>query len=53
VALLGCISNNRSYDDLALHTTAPDLADRLSVRVFDLETLIAVKERDPGGKIQK
>jgi len=48
--LLGTIGNNLSYPDLLPHSVEMDVGDGISVRVLDLETLIAIKEELGGEK---
>jgi len=43
--LLGNIGNGHSYLDLLPHANSTDVGDGTTVRVLDLETLIAVKKR--------
>jgi len=43
--LLGAVATGDSYDDLAGHSTSLDLGNGLSVRVLDLGSIIAIKER--------
>jgi predicted nucleotidyltransferase len=42
--VLGTIGRNMSYGDLLPHTVEMDLGQGLSVRVLDLQTIIALKE---------
>ena len=44
LVVLGSIGKGRSYPDLLPHTTVETITPELSVRVLDLETLIATKE---------
>src|SRR6185369_14308855 len=44
VDLLGSIGQNLGYPDLLPHSREFEVADMVSVRVLDLETIIAVKE---------
>lgn len=48
--LLGTIGNNLAYEDLVPRSVELDVAEGLSIRVLDLETLIAVKEELGGEK---
>jgi predicted nucleotidyltransferase len=48
--LLGSIGNAHSYLDLLPHANSTDVGDGITVRVLDLETLIAVKEEVAGEK---
>lgn len=42
--VLGEIGHGRSYEDLLSHTIAVNIDPEFSVKVLDLETLIAIKE---------
>jgi hypothetical protein len=42
--LLGAIGSGRTYADLFPYTTLLDIGDDISVRVLELEVLIAIKE---------
>lgn len=48
--LLGSIGNAHGYLDLLPHAISTDVGDGITVRVLDLETLIAVKEEVAGEK---
>ncbi len=48
--LLGSIGNAHGYLDLLPHANSTDVGDGTTVRVLDLETLIAVKEEVAGEK---
>ena len=48
--VLGSIGRSRTYEDLLPHTVEIDLGNDLSVRVLNLETLIAIKEEVGGEK---
>ena len=48
--LLGSIGNAHGYLDLLAHANSTDVGDGTTVRVLDLETLIAVKEEVAGEK---
>ena len=50
VDVLGTIGTGLTYEDLLPHTTAMAIADGLSVRVLNLETLITIKEQLGGEK---
>jgi hypothetical protein len=48
--LLGSIGKAHGYLDLLPHANSTDVGDGTTVRVLDLETLIAVKEEVAGEK---
>jgi hypothetical protein len=48
--VLGSIGNSRGYRDLLPHTVSMDAGEGTTLRVIDLETLIAVKEETAGEK---
>ena len=48
--VLGVIGRDRGYEQLLPHTQSLPLGQRLTVRVLDLPTLIAVKEETAGDK---
>ena len=48
--LLGTIGRGLGYQDLTPHSTGMEIGGGLSVRVLDLETLIAIKEELGGEK---
>ena len=48
--LLGHIGSSRTYQEMLPHTARIDIGEGTTVRVLDLETLIAVKEEIGGEK---
>jgi len=48
--LLGSVGNSHTYPDLLPHTVEIVVGDGITIRVLDLETLIAVKEETAGDK---
>lgn len=50
VDVLGTIGNGLTYEALLPHTTSMEIAEGLSVRVLNLETLITIKEQLGGEK---
>ncbi len=48
--LLGSVGNAHTYPDLLPHTVEIVVGDGITIRVLDLETLIAVKEETAGDK---
>ena len=48
--LLGTIGRSLCYQDLIPHSPELEISEKLSIRVLDLETLIAIKEELAGEK---
>jgi hypothetical protein len=50
--LLGSVGNSHAFSDLLPHTVEIVLGEGITIRVLELETLIAVKEETAGDKDQ-
>ena len=50
LGLLGSVGNSHAFPDLLPHTIEIDVGEGTTIRVLELETLIAVKEETAGDK---